>query len=78
MNKMTQDMTQDMNVYSKFTDMFKHNIKRTGILRNIFLLLTLLTLGTTSGWGQTDYSGVYYIGSVGYNPSKTTSFEHFT
>ena len=53
-----------MNVYSKFTDMFKHNIKGTHILRSIFLLLTLLTLGTTSAWAQTDYSGTYFIASV--------------
>ena len=63
-------MTRNMNVYSKFTDMFKYLIKgtyvhrlmnicsptheasfvgsRTYVLRNICLLLTLMTLGITS------------------------------
>ena len=30
-------------------------------------LLLLLTLGSSSVWGQTDYSGVYYIASKDYN-----------
>ncbi len=81
-------MTQNMNVYSKFTDMFKYNIKGTGILRKIFLLLTLLTLGTTSGWGQTDYSGTYYVASYAkvpnsnparyfYDPTNPTSADNY-
>ena len=54
-------MTQDMKVYGKFTDMFKYTIKRTNVLRSLFLLFTLMTLGATNGWAQDDYSGVYYI-----------------
>ena len=52
-----------MNVYSKFTDMFKHNIKGTHILRSIFLLLTLMTLGATSAWAQVShpYKGIWYM-----------------
>ena len=63
-------MTQDMNVYGKFTDMFKYVIKRANVLRSLFLLFTLMTLGATNGWAQTDYSGVYYIGTTGYNANK--------
>ena len=58
-----------MNVYSKFTDMFKHYIKGT-VLRNLFLLLTLMTLGGTSVWAQTDYSGTYYIASYAKVPNS--------
>ena len=36
-------------------------------LRLVVSLLLFLVLGSGSVWGQTDYSGVYYIGSVGYN-----------
>ena len=54
-------MTQDMNVYGKFTDMFKYVIKRADVLRSLFLLFTLMTLGVTNGWAQTDFSGTYYI-----------------
>ena len=52
-----------MNVYSKFTDMFKHNIKATYILRSIFLLLTLMTFGATNAWAQTShpYEGIWYM-----------------
>ena len=31
------------------------------------ILLVLMAFGTTSAWGQTDFSGIYYIGSIGYN-----------
>lgn len=31
------------------------------------LLFMMLAFGTIGTWGQTDYSGYYYIGSVGYN-----------
>ena len=55
-------MTQDMNVYGKFTDMFKYVIKRTNVLRSLFLLFTLMTLGATNAWAQ-DLSGTYYIKS---------------
>ena len=48
-----------MKVNGKFTDMFKHVIKRTTVLRNIFFSLTLMTLGASGAWAQTDYSGVY-------------------
>ena len=47
-------MTQDMNVYGKFTDMFKYVIKRADVLRSLFLLCTLMTLGVTNGWAQID------------------------
>ena len=33
------------------------------------LALAVLFLAPFWAWGQTDYSGVYYIGSVGYNSS---------
>ena len=62
-----------MNVYRKFTDMFKHNIK--GTVQNIFLLLTLMTLGATSAWAQTDYSGTYLIKSRSAN--KKTAGDYY-
>lgn len=39
-------------------------------LRLVVSLLLILTLGTITAWGQTDYSGTYYIGSVGYTPNN--------
>ena len=42
-------------------------------LRLTIALLLMLTLGSTSVWGQTDYSGVWYIGSVGYNAETPAS-----
>ena len=33
----------------------------------------MLTLGAGTAWGQTDYSGTYYIGSRGYNAANTTT-----
>ena len=36
-------------------------------LRLVVSMLLMLTLGSGSVWGQTDYSGVYYIGTAGYN-----------
>ena len=62
-----------MNVYSKFTDMFKHNIKGMYILRSIFLLLTLMTLGATSAMAQTFEPGLYFIASRDYVPANTTT-----
>ena len=64
MNKMAQDMKRDMNVYSKFTDMFKYQIKGTYVLRNIFLLLTLMIFGVSEAWAQAvlvQDGGYYYI-----------------
>ena len=38
-------------------------------LRLVATLLLLLTLGSVSVWGE-DYSGVYYIGTAGYNANS--------
>ncbi len=46
---------------------------RVGLLHTLCLLLLMLVLGSEMAWGQTDYSGVYYIASNGYNASNTTS-----
>ena len=49
------------------------------ILKNIYknnisiVLLLLILLRGTSVWGQTDYSGTYYIASVGYNATNTST-----
>ena len=49
------------------------------IRKNIFIyqisivLLLLMLLGGTSAWAQTDYTGTYYIGTVGYNAGTPTS-----
>ena len=37
-------------------------------------LLLMLTLGSTSVWGQTDYSGVYYIGTVTHGDTPADNF----
>ena len=43
---------------------------KTG-LRFALSLLLMFVLGIITAWGQTDYSGMYYIGSVGYNAANT-------
>lgn len=45
-------------------------------LRLVISLLLVMVLGVSEMWGQTDYSGVYYIGSVGYdgNPNNTNNY----
>ena len=40
---------------------------RSARLRLVVSLLLMLIVGSSSVWGQTDYSGVYYIGTAGYN-----------
>ena len=60
-----------MKVYGKFTDMFKYVIKRTNVLRNIFFSLTLMTLGASGAWAQTDFSGVYYIANEANHADAT-------
>ena len=47
-----------------------------GALRTILLLL-LMTVGVNGAWGQTDYSGTYFIGSRGYIPANTTTNTNF-
>ena len=42
-------------------------------LRLTISLLLMLTLGSGSVWGQTDYSGVYYIASRDYVAANTTN-----
>ena len=46
-----------------------NNIQRT-ILRTLLLLAALAPVGV---WGQTDYSGVYYIASRDYGEANTTT-----
>lgn len=41
----------------------------TSVLRMMFLLVIMM-VGVCETWGQTDYSGTYYIGSVGYTPNN--------
>ena len=41
-------------------------------LRLVISLLLILTLGSGNVWGQ-DYSGVYYIGTAGYNANTPTN-----
>ena len=49
---------------------------RVTSLRLAVSILLLLTVGSGNVWGQTDYSGVYYIASVGYdgNPANTNNY----
>ena len=46
-------------------NIYKYNIS--------IILLLLMLFGSTSVWGQTDYSGTYYIASVNYNVANTTT-----
>ena len=60
---------------------WEHNIPTLGTkcsqpgnqtgLRFALSLLLMFVLGINTAWGQTDYSGTYYIGSVGYNAANT-------
>ncbi len=43
-----------------------------GVL-HVFLLLLMMTVGVNGAWGQTDYSGVYFIGSRDYNANNTNT-----
>lgn len=47
------------------------NVSSVSILRLDVSLLLMMVIGA-SAWGQ-DYSGVYYIGSTGYNKANTTT-----
>ena len=42
-------------------------------LKYILLLLSMFGTGLTGVWGQTDYSGVYYIGTRGYKAGTPAS-----
>ncbi len=42
-------------------------------LRLVVSMLLMLTLGSVSVWGQTNYSGVYYIGTVTHSTESTTN-----
>ncbi|UKK62019.1 chitobiase/beta-hexosaminidase C-terminal domain-containing protein [Prevotella communis] len=42
-------------------------------LRLTISMLLMLTLGSGNVWGQTDYSGVYYIGTVTHSTESTTN-----
>ena len=50
----------------------QHIFQKTPSLKK-FLLFLLLLIGTIGTWAQTDYSGTYYIASVGYNSANTTT-----
>lgn len=43
------------------------------ILRLVVSMLLLLIVGTGNVWGQTDYSGTYYIGTVTHSTESTTN-----
>ena len=47
------------------------NVIRETLKKLLFFII--LTLGTTSVWGQTDYSGVYYIASYARVPNSNPS-----
>ena len=42
-------------------------------LRLVVLMLLMMVLGVNKTWGQTDYSGIYYIASTGYSEDVTNS-----
>jgi hypothetical protein len=47
------------------------NVIRETLKKLLFFII--LTLGTTAAWGQTDYSGVYYIASYARVPDSNPS-----
>ena len=49
-----------------------HLGNKTG-LRFAVSLLLMFVLGINTAWGQTDYSGVYYIGTVTHSTESTTN-----
>ena len=53
-----------------FDKTMKHH-KRMTIWKHTLLFL-MMVMGTIGAWGQ-DYSGTYYIGSVGYDKANTTT-----
>ena len=58
------------------TGCFKHgnnSFLASGHMLAISLVFLMLLSGISKAWGQTDYSGTYYIGSRGYDASKITS-----
>ena len=64
-----------MNVNGKFTDIYSYTKK-------IFILMALLTIGSTGAWGQ-DYSGIYYIandnsGGNNSGSTETTAYSNAT
>ena len=62
--------------YSEITARFeRHYGSSLTSLRLVMSLLLLLVLGSTSVWGQTDYSGVYYIRSESTN--KNTPGDYY-
>ena len=57
------------------------NVIRETLKKLLFFII--LTLGTTAAWGQTDYSGVYYIandnsGGAGSGSTETTAYSSAT
>ena len=66
-----QGLSQDARIDSYLT---RNMISK--YIHKIALFLLLLTVGVMDVWGQTDYSGTYYIASVGYdgNPANTNNF----
>ena len=53
------------------TQNMRNNISKH--ITTLLLSLLMQLLGGIDAWGQTDYSGTYYIGSVGYNANNTTT-----
>lgn len=58
-------MTQDMNHNDMKRNMRNMTIHSNSRLMCSLLLLAMTTLGVMEAWGQTDYSGTYYIASGG-------------
>ncbi len=52
----------------------KQNVQTYRHLRSLLLLL-MMTVGATGAWGQTDYSGTYYIRSE--SPNKNTDGDYY-
>ena len=61
-------------VFNVITSRFQRDyVSFSARFRLVVFLLLMLVLGSGSVWGQTDYSGVYYIGTVTHSTESTTN-----
>ncbi len=60
-------MTQDMRKTMKM---------KQNILKHLLLMAVMMTVGATEAWGQTDYSGTWYIASGGKSSGNGSTYTY--